>query len=204
MSTEQPRLIVLAGPNGAGKSTAAPVVLAEALRVQEFVNADVIARGLSAFHPERAAWQAGRIMLERLRDLAAQRVTFAFETTLAGRNHAAWMADLRRTGYLFHLVFVWLSSPELAISRVRERVRLGGHDVPEETIRRRYQAGLRNFFQLYWQLADQWRFYDNSNPAGLRLVATGCLDTATSIADAATWDLILKGWSSGGYEPEQG
>ena len=189
MSTERPRLIVLAGPNGAGKSTAAPLVLTEALSVHEFVNADVIARGLSAFRPERAALQAGRIMLERLRELVGSRMTFAFETTLAGRNYAAWIADLRRGGYIFHLVFLWLSSPELAINRVRERVRLGGHDVPEETIRRRYEAGLRNFFALYQPLADEWCLYDNSDPAMRRLVASGD-PGQTTIVDAAAWKYV--------------
>jgi predicted ABC-type ATPase len=191
MSTDRPRLIILAGPNGAGKSTAAPLVLAEALSVQEFVNADVIARGLSAFHPERAAWQAGRIMLERLRALARERATSAFETTLAGRNYAAWISDLRRGGYSFHLVFLWLSSPDLAINRVRERVRLGGHDVPEGTIRRRYEAGLRNFFALYQPLADEWYFHDNSDPAGLRPVASGD-PGGTTVVDATTWNYVLQ------------
>src|SRR2546428_153844 len=108
MEVEQPNLIVLAGPNGAGKSTAAPALLPGTLGVVEFVNADVIAQGLSAFQPERTALEAGRIMLGRLRQLADQRVNFAFETTLAGRRFAPWIADLRQSGYVFHLVYLWL------------------------------------------------------------------------------------------------
>jgi predicted ABC-type ATPase len=163
MAAERPHLIVLAGPNGAGKSTIAPALLVGALGVHEFVNADVIAQGLSAFQPERTALQAGRIMRARLHCLASQRVDFAFETTLASRSFAPWTADLRRTGYAFHLLFLWLPSPEMALARVAERVRLGGHDVPADTIRRRYHAGLRNFFELYGPLTDSWQFYDNAH-----------------------------------------
>lgn len=116
--------------------------------ITEYVNADVIAQGLSAFAPERAAFRAGRIMLERLQQLANERMNFAFETTLASRSFAPWIANLRQMGYRFHLFFLWLPNPELAIARVQERVSLGGHDVPEETIRRRYHAGIRNFFSV--------------------------------------------------------
>lgn len=136
--------MILAGPNGAGKSTAAPELLQGELSVSEFVNADVIARGLSAFDPDRAAIAAGRVMLVRLNELARQRATFAFETTLASRSFAPWLRGLRTSGYAVHLVFLWLSSPDLAVQRVADRVRSGGHDVPPGTIRRRYGAGVRN------------------------------------------------------------
>ncbi len=116
------------------------------LRVTEFVNADLIAQGLSAFKPEMTAFQAGRIMLERLHYLAKKRVDFAFETTLASKTFAPWIAKLRETGYVFHLIFLWLPSEEFAINRLAERVRSGGHNVPEDIIRRRYHTGLRNFF----------------------------------------------------------
>ncbi|XWK86374.1 MAG: zeta toxin family protein [Phormidium sp.] len=111
-----PNLIVIAGPNGAGKSTVAPALLQGILRVNEFVNADAIAQGLSAFAPERVAFQAGRIMLERLQQLANQQVNFAFETTLASRTFAPWIANLQQTGYLFNLIFMWLPSAEIAIA----------------------------------------------------------------------------------------
>jgi predicted ABC-type ATPase len=112
-----PQVIVLAGPNGAGKSTSAPALLRGTLGVTEFVNADVIARGLSGFAPEGVAFEAGGIMLQRLRDLAAARVDFAFETTLAGRSQARWIAELCGTGYIFRLVYFWLPSPDFAVAR---------------------------------------------------------------------------------------
>jgi predicted ABC-type ATPase len=143
-----PNVVVLAGPNGAGKSTAAPLLLRRTLRVNHFVNADTIARGLSAFQPERVALTAGRIMLDRLRQLAEDDDSFAFETTLASRSFAPWLRALVDRGYVFRLVFLWLPSDDLAVARVKSRVRLGGHNVPEETIRRRYHAGLQNFFLL--------------------------------------------------------
>lgn len=152
-----PSVVVLGGPNGAGKSTAAPALLQGALAVNEFVNADVIARGLSAFAPESAAIAAGRVMLGRLHELAAQRVTFAFETTLASRSFAPWLRSLRVSGYEVQLVFLWLPSADFAVERVAARVRAGGHNVPAETVRRRYHAGLRNFFSLYEPVASSWR-----------------------------------------------
>jgi predicted ABC-type ATPase len=196
MAEERPHVVVLAGPNGAGKSTAATLLLAGALGVQEFVNADVIAKGLSAFQPEQVALQAGRMMLDRLRQLAKQRVHFAFETTLASRSFAPWLSDLRRSGYDFNLVFLWLATEELAVARVRTRVQLGGHDVPEETIRRRYRAGLRNFFELYRPLADGWRFYDNSEPPGPQLLASGKGSTAEIIPIPTRWDQIVTGFAN--------
>jgi predicted ABC-type ATPase len=125
MREPRPSVVILAGPNGAGKSTAAPALLQGALAVNEFVNADVIARGLSAFDPDAAALAAGRVMLTRLRELAAQRTSFAFETTLASRTFAPWLRDLAASGYDVHLFFLWLSSADLAIARVADRVRNG-------------------------------------------------------------------------------
>lgn len=145
MTDPAPSIIVIAGPNGAGKSTVAPALLRDTLLVNEYVNADVIAQGLSAFAPESAALRAGRVMLGRLHELAEARRTFAFETTLASRSFAPWLARQKRSGYLVNLVFLYLSSPELARERVAARVRLGGHDIPEKTVERRYTAGLRNF-----------------------------------------------------------
>lgn len=187
-----PHLIVIAGPNGAGKSTAAPALLPQTLGIAEFVNADAIALGLSAFAPETVAFSAGRIMLNRLRQLASQQANFAFETTLATRSYAPWIANLRENGYRFHLIFLWLPNPELAISRVQERVRTGGHNVPEETIRRRYDAGIRNFFQLYRSLADSWRFYNNSTTAVYRLIASGIDEFTEEIYDNETWEKIVR------------
>lgn len=196
-ATSAPSLVILAGPNGAGKSTAAPDLLQDTLDVTEFVNADMIAQGLSAFEPERMALAAGRIMLRRLRDLARQRVSFAFETTLSSRSFAPWIRELLQTGYTFHLVFLWLPSVDFAIQRVANRVRLGGHDIPEDTIRRRYLAGLRHFFALYQPLATSWRLYDNSSPTGSRLIASGRQTTVTAIRDTATWRHLIQEYGHG-------
>jgi predicted ABC-type ATPase len=142
-----PSVVVIAGPNGAGKSTSAPVLLQGPLQVTTFVNADVIARGLAGYAPDRAAIQAGRLMFEHLRQLARTGVDFAFETTLPSKSYASWLAELIKINYQFHLIFLWLPDADMAVARVQERVRLGGHDIPEETIRRRYDAGPRNFFR---------------------------------------------------------
>jgi predicted ABC-type ATPase len=197
MAETAPNLVVLAGPNGAGKSTTADKLLVGALQVMEFVNADVIARGLSAFRPETAAVEAGRIMLNRLRYLATQRANFAFETTLSSRSFAPWIADLRTKGYAFHLFFLWLPSPEAAVARVAQRVRAGGHDIPAETIRRRYHRGLKNFFRLYGPLASGWRFFDNSSRPGPRLIASGKAGGETTVLDTAAWRAIQR---EGGHE----
>lgn len=132
-----PKVVVIAGPNGAGKSTAAPAVLRNTLRVNEFVNADTIAAGLSAFSPDAVAVAvaAGRIMLDRLRDLAGEGRDFAFETTLASMSFAPWLRTLQLRGYAFHLVYLWLPTVELAIAMVAERVRRGGHAIAEDTVR---------------------------------------------------------------------
>lgn len=187
---KNPHLIIIAGPNGAGKSTTAPALLKGTLGVTEFVNADVIAQGLSAFNPDRAAFQAGRVMLERLQQLAAEGENFAFETTLASRTFAHWIEALKQTGYTFHLLFLWLPSPEFAIARVAERVRMGGHDVPEETIERRYYAGLKNFFKLYRPLADSWYFLDNSQVAQSILLASEDKQTGIYVNNAVVWEKI--------------
>ena len=167
-----PTFILIAGPNGAGKSTSAPALLSNQYEALEFVNADDIAKGLSAFHPEKVAIAAGRILLQRFQELAEANESFAIETTLSGRGYARHITDLKRRGYRFELIFLWLPSVELAVARVAQRVALGGHDIPEDVIRRRYQAGLRNFFNLYRGLADLWRFYDSSRPHP-HLVARG-------------------------------
>jgi len=179
-------VVILAGPNGAGKSTVAPALLHGALAVNEFVNADVIASGLSAFDPESAAIAAGRVMLSRIRELASQRVNFAFETTLASRTFAPWLRQLVTSGYSAHLVFLWLPSADFAVDRVAERVRTGGHNVPPETVRRRYAAGLRNFFQLYQPLVSGWVLYDSSGPVP-RPVAEGLASHPPTVYDRDVW-----------------
>lgn len=190
MATEHPSVILLGGPNGAGKSTVAPHLLRDALAVDEFVNADTIAQGLSGFAPEGQALAAGRIMLQRLHQLAAARHSFAFEATLAGRSYAKWLKQLIDSGYVFGLAYFWLASPDLAVRRVASRVRLGGHDVSEDVIRRRYAAGLRNFFKTYRPLADFWLVYDGSERTGARLVAQGNRSRTVEVFRADVWDTI--------------
>lgn len=173
MNVERPQVILIAGPNGAGKTTLAPFLLRDNLDVREYINADPIALGLSGFDPSSVALAAGRIMLDRLHQLAAQRKSFAFETTLAARYYVGWIKGLALNGYEFQLMFLWLQSAELAVERVRQRVKLGGHDVPENVIHRRYEKGLNNFPKLYQPLADSWAVYDNSATQSPRLIAKG-------------------------------
>ncbi|MFC1707586.1 AAA family ATPase [Planctomycetota bacterium] len=187
-----PRVIVIGGPNGAGKSTLAPVLLRDRLGLNEFVNADTIARGLSAFAPERVAFQAGRVMLQRLRDLAAARSTFAFETTLASRSYAAWLRQLAVTGYAVEVIYLWLRSSDLAVERVRQRVRRGGHDIPEADIRRRYDRGRINFIELYSPMASTWVVLDNSETAPVR-VAIGGSSRPLDVCDQEVWAQIIEG-----------
>ncbi len=188
----QPKVVVLAGPNGAGKSTAAERLLRGPLRVDEFVNADVIAQGLSGLAPESAAFEASAIMLRRLHALAQRRVSFAFETTLASRSLAPWLRALVASGYHFDLVFLWLPNAEAAIARVRDRVSRGGHDVPEATIRRRYAAGLRNFFEMYQRIATTWQMVD-INKNGCRIVAGGSGTRIDRIQQPTLWTSISRG-----------
>lgn len=187
-----PQLVVIGGPNGAGKSTTAPRLLRDTFHLVEFVNADAIAIGLSGFMPESAAIQAGRVMLRRLRQLASNRTDFAFESTLASRSFAPWIRHLRQDGYVFHLAYLWLPEPEIAIARVAERVRAGGHHIPEITIRRRYASGLRNFFRLYRPIADYWRFYENAAASGPRLIAIGKGAIDLQVHDDELWKRIRR------------
>ena len=160
------------------------------LDIAEFVNADVIAAGLSAFAPETVALEAGRVMLKHLHELASQGKDFAFETTLASRSFARWLARLRReSDYRFHLAYLWLPSAEMAVGRVAGRIRGGGHAVPPVDIRRRYQRGLANFFSLYSPIADSWAMYDNSSPSA-KLIATKEHNRAVEYGDRKLWQAI--------------
>lgn len=190
----RPRIVLIGGPNGAGKSTSAPELLQGSLKVDEFVNADTIAHGLSAFRADKAAVKAGRIMLSRLRDLASERHDFAFETTLSSRVFAPWILELKESGYKFSLLFMWLASSGLAIRRVAERVVNGGHNVPEDVIIRRYETGLQNFFRIYRPVADYWRFYDNSNAFDPVQLACGEGMNETIFA-RDTWNFLKEKYS---------
>ena len=183
---------MIAGPNGAGKSTLAPHLLRDSFALLEYVNADTIAQGLSAFNPESVAFEAGRVMIERLHTLAEQQKSFAFESTLATRSYATWFSSLKQQGYRFHLLYLWLRNPELAIYRVKERVQRGGHDVPETIVRRRYSRGIENFFSLYQPLTDSWAMFDNSGSDGPVLVAMGNGSTKRDILQPEIWNEIRR------------
>lgn len=189
---DAPNVIVLAGPNGAGKSTMSDALFGETLEKGHYVNADTIARGLSAFRSEEMAFEAGRVMLQHMKQLAQKRANFAFETTLATKSFAPWIKELKASGYIFRLVFLWLPSPEESIQRVHTRKQSGGHFVPDDTVRRRYQRGLDNFFALYQPLANTWKFFNNSQPKLPVLLAEG-QGTIENVVDAVTWAEIKKG-----------
>ena len=156
------RIIVIAGPNGAGKTTFAREFLPHEANCPDFVNADLIAAGLSPFQPESVALRAGRLMLEEIHEKVRQGKSFAFETTLSGRTYLRLLRDCRNQGYHILLVFLSLPSADMAVARVAARVAQGGHDVPEGDIRRRFAAGLKNFRVAYQLIVDAWTLYDNS------------------------------------------
>lgn len=157
-----PNVYIIAGPNGAGKTTFAQVFLPEHVNCPTFINADLIAEGVSEFRPESAAFKAGRIMLQEMRRLAGQGEDFGFETTLAGRAYLHMLRDLKRKGYSVHIFFLWVPSVDLSLSRIRERVLRGGHNVPETEVRRRFERSIRNFLTTYREVADDWTLFDNS------------------------------------------
>ena len=156
-------ILIIAGPNGAGKTTFAREFLRHEAGFTAFVNADLIAEGLNPLQPEDAAVAAGRMMLNMIRAYVAAGRSFAFETTLSGRAYARMIPGWRAQGYRVRLFFLRLPTPEVAIARVEKRVATGGHNIPEETIRRRFDAGLRNFQRIYRPLVDDWALYDSTS-----------------------------------------
>jgi len=156
------RVVIIAGPNGAGKTTFAREFLPNEAECPDFINADLIAAGLSPFQPEAAALRAGRLMLEEMHSRGRVRSSFSFETTLSGRTYAQMIPRWQRDGYQVSLIFLRLASVEIAIARVDARIAQGRHAVPEEAIRRHFETGWRNFERLYCPLVDSWFLYDNS------------------------------------------
>jgi predicted ABC-type ATPase len=163
------KVLIIAGPNGAGKTTFAREFLPREAGVVHFINADLIAAGLSPFRPELAAVRAGRLMLEAMETLSRRGESFAFETTLAGRNYVRHIREWKARGHEVKLVFLALSSPDVAIERVAQRVRCGGHSVPEEVVRRRFASGLSNFERIYRQEVDRWILFDNTGSAPVEI-----------------------------------
>ena len=157
-----PKLYIIAGCNGAGKTTASYTILPEFLDCKEFVNAEEIAKGLSPFQPEKVVIEAGRVMLARINTLIKSGVNFAFETTLSTKSYVNLIKKAKLKGFQVTLLFFWLRSKELAISRVKNRVIEGGHNVPENVIKRRYDRGLINLFNLFIPIIDEWALINNS------------------------------------------
>lgn len=162
MAREMPNLFIVAGPNGAGKTTYARDFLPLEMRCHEFVNADLIAAGLSPFRPKSAEFEAGRIMLQRLKQLRAERKDFSFETTLSGYGYVSMLEEMRAAGYRIRLDFLWIRDLEISRQRVRSRVVKGGHDIPEAVQQRRFGKGIRLLLEYYRPLIHYWRLYDNT------------------------------------------
>ncbi len=160
--TASKRILMIAGPNGAGKTVFATEFLPNEANCPTFINADLIAAGLSPFRPDLAGVRAGRLMLNMIHKYVRRGESFAFETTLSGRGYARLIPRWQEQDYWIKLFFLRLPTPEIAIARVRQRVLEGGHDVPEPVIRRRFHAGLRHFEIIYKALVDEWAVYDNS------------------------------------------
>ncbi|MCU0783305.1 MAG: zeta toxin family protein [Verrucomicrobia bacterium] len=154
---------VIAGPNGAGKTTFATEFLPLYANCRNFINADLIARGLSPFDPNAGLLRAGRMVLERIAEFTEARTDFAFESTLAGRAYVPLLRRLKKSGFRLHLFYLWIPSAELALLRIRDRVESGGHNVPERDVRRRFDRTLANLFTLYRPLFDTLHFFNNSS-----------------------------------------
>jgi predicted ABC-type ATPase len=165
-----PTLYVIAGPNGVGKTTFADRFLPDEAKQLEFVNADLIARGLSPYDPEAAAMEAGRIALTRIRELIASRTGFTWETTMSGKSAVVWLRQAREAGYILKTYFLWVRNPETTIRRIRQRVVEGGHAITEEVSRRRFFKTIQNFFTIYRPVMTSWKLFQNELP-GPRLLA---------------------------------
>ena len=190
MQEIKPQVYVLGGPNGAGKTTLANIVLPHFLNVKDFVNADTLARGLSAFAPETVAMQAGKLMLKRLEALMAEGADFAFESTLASRSFERFLKRAKVAGYDVRLFYVWVKSASTSVNRVAGRVKQGGHHVPEEDVRRRYERSVSNMLNLYLPLADYAEIYHNSQN-GYREIAIKS-DGELEILEPEIWKLVTS------------
>jgi predicted ABC-type ATPase len=185
-----PTLYIIAGPNGVGKTTFADSYLPDEAKQVEFVNADLIARGLSPYGPDLVAFDAGKIALRRIRELIARRTGFTWETTMSGRTAVSWLREARAAGYLLKAYFLWVGDPEVTLRRVRQRVAEGGHNIAEQVSCRRFFKTLQNFLTIYRPLMDSWKLYDNDLPAP-RLLAVEKAGRLV-VRDQRQWSDILE------------
>jgi predicted ABC-type ATPase len=185
---------VIAGPNGAGKTTFAIKFLPEYVRCPNFVNADLIAQGLSPFSPGAAAIKAAKLVLEQIHRFENRKVDFAFETTLAGKLHINLFKSLKLKRYKIHIFFLWIPDADLAISRIKSRVAHGGHDVPDQDVFRRFDRSIRNFFKLYQPLADSWMLFNNAGPTPILIAERK--NGKITIIDEKLYTNIVKGIGS--------
>ena len=185
---KEKNIYIIAGCNGAGKTTASFTILPEILDCKEFVNADEIAKGLSPFQPEKVAFEAGRIMLERIEMLLKSNKNFAFETTLSTKTYKQKLIQAKTNGFKVKLLFFWLPTIEMAINRVAVRVSEGGHNIPTDVITRRYSRGIENLFKIYIPLCDDWAVFDNSDETP-ELIAEG-INSETIVAKDGSWNLL--------------
>jgi len=184
-----PKVYLIAGCNGAGKTTASLTLLPEMLECKEFVNADNIAAGISPFQPDKVAIEAGRLMLKRINDLTDMKIDFAIETTLSSRNYISKIKEFQKKDYEVVLIYFWLNTPVLAIERIKERVKKGGHFIPDEIVNRRYYRGINNLLKYFIPLSDYWLIYDNSSQNAV-MVADGINDIEINIINDEIWDKI--------------
>jgi predicted ABC-type ATPase len=167
-----PTLYIIAGPNGVGKTTFADRYLPDEAKQLEFVNADLIARGLSPYDPDSVSIEAGKIALKRIKELIANKISFTWETTMSGRTAVGWLRDARDAGYSLKAYFLWVREPEITIGRIKQRVVEGGHNIEEEVSRRRFYKTVQNFFSIYAPLMNTWKLYENDLDRP-RLLAVG-------------------------------
>lgn len=184
------QIYIIAGPNGAGKTTFAKKFLPRYAKCNNFVNADLIASGLSPFSPASAAIKAGKLLLSEIHSLAEKKADFAFETALCGKAHLKFLEKQKKRGYSVHIFFLWLPAVNLAVSRVKERVERGGHYASTTDVKRRFHRSTRNFFNLYMPLADSWHLFENS--AEIPALIAGRKDEKLEIRDAALFKKISE------------
>lgn len=186
------KIFMIAGPNGAGKTTTAMSFILNTELIDEFINADEIARGLAPLHPESMSLAASKLMLKRFRELLEANKTFAFETTGSGTNYIKHLKEAQASGYEVHLMFLWLYSPDLAVQRVAHRVEQGGHHIPEDTIRKRYYLGLKNLIKHYLPLCDSVLILDNSIAKMNKIIAIKHINDGLRIEEQNIWREIQE------------